>query len=93
MKYKHMQTLERTVEYLNPCSTVFNQTNSQVTQLTLSNTVDIDLMATIVDEVITDMRLGACAETITQTVQIVELGHGKKAAVRITVTTDQDAFL
>ena len=55
--------------------------------------VDAKLMTTMVHEILADMSLGACAETITQTVQILDLGNGKKAALQITVTTDHDAFM
>ncbi|HSY29028.1 MAG TPA: hypothetical protein VK832_16080 [Burkholderiaceae bacterium] len=55
--------------------------------------VDIKLMTTMVHEILADMSLGACAETITQTVQVLDLGNGKKAALRITITTDHDAFM
>jgi len=55
--------------------------------------VDTRLMAKMVHEILADMSLGACAETITQTVQVLDLGNGKKAALRITITTDDDAFM
>ena len=55
--------------------------------------VDVKLMATMAQEILADMSLGACAETITQTVQVLDLGNGKKAALRITITTDDDAFM
>ena len=55
--------------------------------------VDANLLATMVREIVTDMSLGACAETITQTVQILDLGNGKKAALRITVTTDHESYM
>jgi hypothetical protein len=57
------------------------------------STVDVDLMATMVREIIVDMAQGACAETITQTVQVIDLGNGKKAALRVTITTDQDSYM
>jgi hypothetical protein len=56
-------------------------------------TVDVKLMDIMVHEILSDMRLGACAETITQTVQILNLGNGKKAALSITVTTDHESFM
>lgn len=55
--------------------------------------VDVQLMARTVHEIVEDMNLGACAETITQTIQIIELGNGKKAALQITVTTDPDSYM
>jgi hypothetical protein len=55
--------------------------------------VDVNLIATLVREVVADMSLGACAETITQTVQILDLGNGKKAALSITVTTDHESYM
>lgn len=55
--------------------------------------VDVQLMARTVHEIVEDMNLGACAETITQTIQILELGNGKKAAIQITVTTDPDSYM
>ena len=46
-----------------------------------------------VSEIVDDMRCGACAPTISQTVQILDLGEGKKAAVIVTITTLEDQFL
>lgn len=46
-----------------------------------------------VNEIVDDMRCGACAPTISQTVQILDLGDGKKAAVIVTITTAEDQFL
>jgi len=39
------------------------------------------------------MSCGACQETVTQTAQILDLGNGRKAAIRITITTNEDCFL
>jgi hypothetical protein len=55
--------------------------------------VDLELLTASLREILADMSLGACAETITQTVQILDLGNGKKAALRVTVTTDHDTFM
>lgn len=50
-------------------------------------------LALVVEEIIEDMNCGACLRTVTQTAQVLDLGDGRKAAVRITVTTDEDSFM
>ena len=60
---------------------------------TPDTTVDIEKIAGAVHEILVDMDQGACPETIAQTVQIIKLANGKKAAVRVIVTTDNDSFL
>ncbi len=60
---------------------------------TNENVVDVKQLANAVNEILVDMNQGACAETITQTVQVFTLANGKKAAVRVIVTTDQDLFM
>jgi hypothetical protein len=67
--------------------------NAVATRATDRITVNLNLLATMVHEIVADMSLGACAETITQTVQILDLGNGKKAALRITVTTDHESYM
>ena len=57
------------------------------------HTVDARHLAAAVSEIVDDMRCGACAPTISQTVQVLDLGEGKKAAVIITITTEEDRFL
>jgi hypothetical protein len=55
--------------------------------------VDAARIANAVNEILIDMDQGACAETITQTVQVLTLANGKKAAVRVLITTDSDLFM
>jgi hypothetical protein len=55
--------------------------------------VDATRMMNAVNEILLDMDQGACAETITQTVQVITLANGKKAAVRVVITTDSDLFM
>ncbi len=55
--------------------------------------VDAKHLEAAVNEIVDDMRCGACAPTISQTVQVLDLGDGKKAAVIVTITTVQDQFL
>lgn len=52
-----------------------------------------NVLAQVVEEILDDMNCGACLETVTQTAQVLYLVNGKKAAVRITVTTDEESFL
>ena len=47
----------------------------------------------VAQEILADMNSGACHRTVTQTALILDLGNGKKAAVQITVTTEEDCFL
>jgi hypothetical protein len=56
-------------------------------------TIDGKHLEAAVNEIVDDMRCGACAPTISQTVQILDLGDGKKAAVIVTITTAGDNFL
>ena len=55
--------------------------------------IDVSVLAQLAEEIVVDMSSGACQETVTQTAQILDLGNGKRAAVRITVTTDSACFL
>lgn len=55
--------------------------------------INENALSQVVQEILDDMSSGACHKTVTQTAQVLELGNGKKAAVRITVTTDEDSFL
>jgi len=55
--------------------------------------VDARHLEAAVNEIVDDMRCGACASTISQTVQVIDLGDGKKAAVIVTITTVEDQFL
>ena len=50
-------------------------------------------LAQVVEEILDDMNCGACQQTVTQTAQVLDLGNGKKVAVRITVTTDEECFM
>jgi hypothetical protein len=50
-------------------------------------------LAQVALEILDDINSGACHKTVTQTAQILDLGNGKKAAVRITVTTEEECFL
>ncbi len=55
--------------------------------------IDAQHLEAAVNEIVDDMRCGACASTISQTVQVLDLGDGKKAAVIVTITTVEDQFL
>lgn len=55
--------------------------------------IDAKHLEAAVNEIVNDMRCGACAPTISQTVQVLDLGAGKKAAVIVTITTVEDQFL
>lgn len=55
--------------------------------------IDAKHLAEAANEIVEDMQSGACAATISQTVQVLDLGGGKKAAVIITITTEDDQFL
>jgi hypothetical protein len=55
--------------------------------------INENTLTQVVQEILDDMNCGACHKTVTQTAQILDLGNGKKAAVRITVTTEEDHFL
>jgi len=55
--------------------------------------IDEKHLAEAVNEIVGDMQNGACAATISQTVQVVDLGGGRKAAVIVTITTENDQFL
>ncbi|HEX8955270.1 MAG TPA: hypothetical protein VF798_03295 [Burkholderiaceae bacterium] len=59
----------------------------------LPEAIDGKHLEAAVNEIVHDMRCGACAPTISQTVQILDLGEGKKAAVIVTITTAEDSFL
>ncbi|GEM_PF-3071981 len=59
----------------------------------LARVIDGKHLEAAVNEIVDDMRCGACAPTISQTVQILDLGDGKKAAVIVTITTAEDNFL
>jgi hypothetical protein len=52
-----------------------------------------DALALVVEEILEDMECGACHTTVTQTAQVLNLGNGKKVAVRITLTTDEEDFM
>jgi len=58
-----------------------------------SAAVDAKHLAETVNEIVGDMQSGACAATISQTVQVLDLGGGRKAAVIVTITTEDDQFL
>jgi hypothetical protein len=55
--------------------------------------IDAKNLEAAVNEIVGDMQCGACAATISQTVQVVDLGGGRKAAVIVTITTESDQFL
>ena len=55
--------------------------------------IDAKHLEAAVNEIVDDMRCGACAPTISQTVQVLDLGDGKKAAVIVTITTVEERFL
>jgi len=55
--------------------------------------INENTLAQVALEMLDDMNCGACHKTITQTAQILDLGNGKKAAVRITITTEEECFL
>ena len=55
--------------------------------------INENALAQVALEMLDDMNSGACHKTVTQTAQILDLGNGKKAAVRITVTTEEDSFM
>ena len=59
--------------------------------------VDVNALTEVaqemVSEMVTDLRGGNCSDTVTQTAQVLDLGNGRKASVRITVTTDRNRFL
>lgn len=55
--------------------------------------IDAKHLEAAVNEIVGDMRSGACAATISQTVQVLDLGGGKRAAVIVTITTESDRFL
>ena len=55
--------------------------------------IDAGHLENAVNEILGDMQRGACAPTISQTVQVLDLGGGKKAAVIVTITTEDDQFL
>ncbi len=55
--------------------------------------IDAKHLAEAVHEIVGDMQSGACAATISQTVQVLDLGDGRKAAVIVTITTENDQFL
>ncbi len=59
----------------------------------LASAIDAKHLEAAVNEIVDDMRCGACAPTISQTVQVLDLGAGKKAAVIVTITTVEDQFL
>lgn len=58
-----------------------------------NESVDTTRIVNAVNEILIDMDQGACAETIAQTVQVITLANGKKAAVRVLITTDSDLFM
>jgi hypothetical protein len=72
-------------------------TSSATTNVTANasqnESVDATRVMNAINEILVDMNQGACAETITQTVQIITLANGKKAAVRVLITTDSDLFM
>lgn len=68
-------------------------TDRPISQDPLPHVVDGKHLEAAVNEIVQDMRCGACAPTISQTVQILDLGEGKKAAVIVTITTAEDKFL
>ena len=59
----------------------------------ITSMINGNALALVVEEIIEDMNCGACLRTVTQTAQVLDLGDGRKAAVRITVTTDEDSFM
>jgi hypothetical protein len=78
---------------LNHSNVSEESTKAGATRAADETKVDVNLVATMVREIVADMNLGACAETITQTVQILDLANGKKAALCITVTTDHELYM
>jgi hypothetical protein len=60
---------------------------------TTPSLIDAKHLAEAVKEIVSDMQSGACAATISQTVQVLDLGDGRKAAVIVTITTENDQFL
>jgi|GEM_PF-4761826 len=78
---------------LNSTDTSGVASSSASPQPSHSETVDTTRIVNAVNEILGDMDQGACAETIAQTVQIITLANGKKAAVRVLVTTDADLFM
>lgn len=55
--------------------------------------INENALSQVAQEILDDMNCGACHSTVTQTAQILDLGNGKKAAVRITITTEEESFL
>jgi hypothetical protein len=58
-----------------------------------ANVIDGSLLARLAQDIIVGIGSVSHGQTVTQTAQVLDLGDGRKAAIRVTITTDADRFL